>query len=228
MIKLSPSALSTFKDCPRCFWLEKIQGIKRPRGIFPSLPGGMDGVIKNYFDVHRLRGTLPPELKGHNVHLFDDQGKLNKWRNWRACDLKYTDIETGAVLSGAVDDVLTNPRGTSFMPFDYKTRGSAPKEALEDYTRKYYGHQIDSYALMLQASGYPVEDHGYFAYYWPEIVEAKGAVLFHVSMVKVKLDLKATVAMFLSAVEVLSHPTNGPQSSPSCEYCNFHASRGGN
>ncbi|GAI53572.1 unnamed protein product, partial [marine sediment metagenome] len=44
-IRLSPSALNLFLQCPRCFWLEKNKGIKRPRGIFPSLPSGMDSVI---------------------------------------------------------------------------------------------------------------------------------------------------------------------------------------
>ena len=34
----------------------------RPRGIFPSLPSGMDRVIKTYFDHYR--GSLPPELVG--------------------------------------------------------------------------------------------------------------------------------------------------------------------
>jgi hypothetical protein len=36
--------------------------VQRPRGIFPSLPGGMDIVIKKYFN--KYRGSLPPELSG--------------------------------------------------------------------------------------------------------------------------------------------------------------------
>jgi len=47
-IRLSPSSLNLFLECPRCFWLDKNKGIKRPRGIFPSLPSGMDSVIKKY------------------------------------------------------------------------------------------------------------------------------------------------------------------------------------
>ncbi|MCX6774543.1 MAG: hypothetical protein NTY99_00435 [DPANN group archaeon] len=51
-IKLSPSSLNLFKDCPRCFWLDKIKGISRPEGIFPSLPSGIDKVLKEHFDKH--------------------------------------------------------------------------------------------------------------------------------------------------------------------------------
>ena len=61
-IKLSPSTINLFLECPRCFWFEKAKGIKRPRGIFPSLPGGMDRVIKESFDGFPAKQTLPSEL----------------------------------------------------------------------------------------------------------------------------------------------------------------------
>ena len=226
MIKLSPSALSTFKDCPRCFWLEKIKGIKRPRGIFPSLPGGMDGVIKQYFDTHRVAGSIPPEIDGIDVQLFTDSKKLQKWRNWRSCDLTYTDPQTGATLSGALDDLLITSKGTC-VPFDYKTRGSAHKEDPKEYSRKYYGHQVDSYALMLKDSGYLIADHAYFAYYYPKSVTENGIVSFGIEIVKVELNLEDTKKLFLAAVETLNHPEVEPESSPGCEYCNYTNYRGG-
>jgi len=61
-IRLSPSSLNLFLECRRCFWLDKNKGIKRPRGIFPSLPSGMDSVIKKYFDSYRLNSDMPPEM----------------------------------------------------------------------------------------------------------------------------------------------------------------------
>jgi len=44
--KLSPSALNLMKECPRCFWLAQHKVWKRPSGIFPSLPSGMDRILK--------------------------------------------------------------------------------------------------------------------------------------------------------------------------------------
>lgn len=79
-IMLSPSTLNLYLECPRCFWLDKIKGIKRPRGIFPSLPSGMDLVIKNYFDKYRLKGELPEEIKNKiKGKLFPDMETLKKW-----------------------------------------------------------------------------------------------------------------------------------------------------
>jgi len=79
-IKLSPSKLNEFNACSRCFYDAYTLGIKKPRGIFPSLPGGLDRVLKVYFD--KFRGTLPPELKGKLPGaLMTDMEKMNKWRN---------------------------------------------------------------------------------------------------------------------------------------------------
>jgi hypothetical protein len=84
-VTLSPSSLSLLKDCPRCFWIQFRKGIKRPNGIFPSLPSGMDRILKNHFDSFRDRGMLPPELRGlEGIKLFDDAGLLETWRNnWK-------------------------------------------------------------------------------------------------------------------------------------------------
>ena len=72
--KFSPSSLSLLKDCPRCFWLAFNKNIKRPAGIFPSLPSGMDKILKVHFDKFMEKGELPPELEelNGNVKLFDD------------------------------------------------------------------------------------------------------------------------------------------------------------
>ena len=48
--KLSPSTLNLMKECPRCFWLAQHKVWKRPAGIFPSLPSGMDKILKVHFD----------------------------------------------------------------------------------------------------------------------------------------------------------------------------------
>jgi hypothetical protein len=59
---ISATSLGLLEDCPRCFWLQFNRGVKRPAGIFPSLPSGMDRILKAHFDRFRDAGTLPPEL----------------------------------------------------------------------------------------------------------------------------------------------------------------------
>ena len=186
MIKVSPSAINIYLDCPRCFWLEKNRNIKRPRGIFPSLPGGMDLVIKSYFDTYRLKEKMPPEIDGKVLgSLFPEMSVLEKWRSWRATDLYYEDKSLDVILSGALDDCLID--NNYYIPLDYKTRGSDLKED----PRKYYQSQLDCYCLILEASGFRTKGIAYLLYYWPIEVRENGIVQFHVEPVKIETDIES-------------------------------------
>ncbi len=214
IVTLSPSALSIFKDCSRCFWLEKVKGIKRPRGIFPSLPGGMDRVIKNYFDTFRVKGTLPPELQiaaFQGISLYDNQAQLEKWRSWRT-GLQYQEGDLS--LSGMLDDLLV--KGDAYIPFDYKTKGSPTNE--EDAT-KYYQTQLDCYALMLEGNGLKTAGYGFLLYFSPKTVEESGRVNFEVQPIKIETDIERAKSLLRQAVAILNG--SAPKAAGDCEYCGW-------
>lgn len=199
-------------DCPRCFWLQVNKGIKRPRGIFPSLPTGMDSVIKKYFDKYRVKGKLPPELDGKITgKLFDDLGKLERWRSWRTTDLRYEDKAQDVILSGALDDCLVD--GEFFIPLDYKTKGSEVKED----PAKYYQNQLDSYCLMLEALGYKTKNEAVLVYYSPKEVSENGTVKFNVTPFKIDTNPESAKAVIKKAIEVLLGPL--PKRTSECEFC---------
>ncbi len=216
-IRLSPTGgLSLFRECPRCFWLHFNMGVHRPRGIFPSLPGGMDLVIKDYFDHYR--GGLPPELDGKVTGvLLNNPRLLSAWRNWRT-GLEYVDAGLNASLFGALDDCLTD--GKLHIPLDYKTKGSAPRAGDSE---RYYQTQLDSYALMLQENGYPASDVGYLVYYYPKTVGEQGAVRFAVEPVKIGVSAERARVIFTAAVECLRGPL--PHKHSLCEYCSWNEDR---
>ena len=212
-IKLSPSTLNLFLECPRCFWMDKVKGIKRPRGIFPSLPGGMDRVIKTHFDSFRAKGLLPAELNKvefDNTELFGHQTKLEKWRNWRT-GLEYRDSD-GSILSGALDDLLV--KGDRYIPFDYKTKGSVTTE--EDAV-KYYQNQLDCYALLLHENQMPTAGYGFLLYYSPKTVRENGEVFFDLQTIKISTDPERARMTFRKAVALLKCPA--PATNAQCEYC---------
>ncbi|OQA56279.1 MAG: PD-(D/E)XK nuclease superfamily protein [Candidatus Omnitrophica bacterium ADurb.Bin277] len=213
--QVSPSGLNLFKDCPRCFWLEKVRGIKRPRGIFPSLPGGMDRVIKLYFDTFRAKASLPPELHARDefrgLRLYEDHARLERWRNWRT-GLEY--FENGGRLFGALDDLLV--AGEACVPFDYKTKGSPTSE--EDAVR-YYQTQLDCYALMLEANGLKTAGYGFLLYYSPKEAGENGNVLFEIQPVRIATDIERAKSLFRQSAAVTEGPA--PKASANCEYCNW-------
>ncbi len=217
-VRLSPTTgLNLFRECPRCFWLHYNERIHRPRGIFPSLPGGMDLVIKDYMDVFRKKDAMPPELEGKIVgKLMPDLKLMDLWRNWRT-GLEYEDKKIKATLFGALDDCLSS--GKKYIPLDYKTRGSAPRPGDSE---RYYQTQLDTYALLLSANGYETASFAYLLYYYPKTVKQNGQVVFNTAVVKVPTDLKRAKKTFEDAVELLHGPL--PKRHTSCEYCSWNHS----
>jgi len=219
-IYLSPSKLNLLNECPRCFWLAEKMGISRPRGIFPSLPGGMDLVLKNYFDNYR--GSLPPELMGRVPGvLMPDMNLLKKWRNWKTG----LQVQIGEViLRGALDDCLLDE--AIYYPFDNKTKGQVPK----DDGRQYYELQLDCYELMLRHNGYKTGGKGYLNYLYPlnveEITERENRVIIPFVAVPFEIPTspdRAIEKMSQAATIIKSNVV--PEANPECEQCDYFTKR---
>lgn len=208
-LRLSPSTLGLFKECPRCFWLHIKRGHKRPSGPFPSLPGGMDLVIKKYFD--KFRGSLPPELEGRiEGVLFDDLEILERWRNWRK-GLRVRDDKNKIELVGSLDDCLFS--NGYFIPLDYKTRGFD----LKDDSTSYYEHQLDLYTLLLERNGFKTKDEAYLLYYFPKELKSSVLVEFEIVPKKVKTNTERARRLINDAAEVLKGST--PKHHLGCQFC---------
>ncbi len=213
--KLSPSTLKIMEDCPRCFWLHINKNIKRPAGIFPSLPSGVDGVLKRYFDTFRKKGELPPVLNEKKIKakLFEDEEKLKIWRN-NFKGVKYTD-KKGNVLHGAVDELLVKDK--KIIVLDYKTRGFALKED----TAAHYQHQLDIYNFLLRKEGYETEDYAYLLFYIPNNINCNGDFCFDAELVRMDTDVKRAEKLFEKAITLLEGEE--PKASEKCEYCKMRA-----
>ena len=203
--KISPSTINLMLECPRCFWLQIVKNIKRPAGIFPSLPSGMDGILKVHFDKFMEKGELPPEIKElKGCILFNDKEKLKIWRsNFKG--LEYT--EGDVMLRGAVDNILV--KGKKLIVLDYKTRGFP----LKDDTHEHYRVQMDLYNFLLRKNGYDTEDYSYLLFYYPNRVNDNGEVVFDTKLVKINVGDGEKV--FKKAIKLI----NGEEPKEKCEWC---------
>ena len=213
MYKLSSSSLNLFKECPRCFWLRFNKKITRPAGIFPSLPSGMDAILKNHFDAFREKGLLPPELVQEHIKekLFDDVELLKVWRNNRK-GIEFTDSK-GNMLRGAVDDILV--KGKKLVVLDYKTRGFPLKEN----TAAMYEDQLNIYNFLLRKNGYSTEDYGYLLFYYPTEVNENGEVIFETELVKLQISIREAEKLWKDALKCLEGEI--PESSEDCGFCKW-------
>ena len=219
MIKVSPSGIGMLLECHRCLWLFYNENIKRPFGIFPSLPGGMDGVFKVYFDSYRAKGELPPEIQGKvEGTLFPDVKKLTGWRefNFGRGGIRAEFPEFDMVLAGAIDELLISPDG-KYVPFDFKTRGYP----LKDDTHEHYRHQIDLYALLFQKNGMEPADYGYLLLFWPQSYEI-GMANFNTQVVRMDVSPSRGHGVLEKAYKIITGPM--PPAHEKCEYCNYRES----
>ena len=242
-IRLSKSALDNFVRCPRCFHLEKVEGIKQPGGIRSGLPMAMDRVLKAHHDEHRSAGTVPLEwaaalpgwklYDGKRISMAD----LRNWRKGLAVDIE------GVTLSTALDEMLFNQTLGLWSMADYKTKAKATDK--ED-TQKYYGTQASAYDLALNINGYKTDGSARFLYYFPEDVDTSedgsipspdenGSSLtmgWRCQVITIKADHDRIKKLVLSAAACLSGPLpepnykitvgkKGGQTIDGCEMCAY-------
>lgn len=161
--KLSRTKLELSLECPRCFYLDRRQGIERPRGPPFTLNLTVDALLKREFDVHRARGTRHPLMEEYAINAvpFPHQD-LSLWRdNFHGVQVLHP--RTNFLVFGAVDDVWTDREGGLFV-VDYKATSTERVITLDDAWKGVYKRQMEIYQWLLRGNSFKVRDTGYFVY----------------------------------------------------------------
>ena len=212
-IQLSPNSLNLFLECPRCFWLEKKMGVRRPQPYPYALNAAVDLLLKEEFDEYRKKGEQHPLLLAHNIpaKLFQNQELLNQWRS-NFSGIRYYDKELGATIFGAVDDILEFPDG-KLAPLDYKSTGSATANIYDRFQL-----QMDVYSYLLEKNGFSTPRKGYLAFY---IVNKKNGfgdrLRFRKELQEIETNPSDIPQLFKEAVAVLKRVVPPPHSQE-CQY----------
>ena len=69
--KISRSKFSSFLDCKRCFYLDRVKGLKDPGMPGWSLNVAVDELLKKEFDLLRSQKKPHPIFKKHNVGCYN-------------------------------------------------------------------------------------------------------------------------------------------------------------
>lgn len=212
--KLSPSTLSLFRECPRCFWLHFNKNIKRPETIFPSLPSGMDRILKINFDKHRENGSIPSELINlKDIKLFSNISLLRVWRN-NTHGILWKD-ENDNILHGAVDDILQ--KGSKLIVLDFKTRGYPLKQD----THEHYQDQLNLYNFLFRKNGYETEDYAYLLFYHPDKINDDSTIIFNKDLVKMQISVTDAEKLLKDALTTLQC-SSMPENDKECEFCRWY------
>ena len=104
--KISRSKFFNFLSCKRCFYLDRVKGLKEP-----SMPGwalniAVDELLKKEFDLYRKEQKPHPVMLKHNLNFVPYQHKdLDSWRNSLKGGISYLDEKTNLIIHVVIDDL---------------------------------------------------------------------------------------------------------------------------
>ena len=220
MDKLSRSKLELFLECPRCFWLEKKHGIKRPSGPPFTLNLAVDYLLKQEFDHHREKRTPHPVMKKHKIEAVpfahDD---IHKWRQ-NFTGIQFHHKPTDFLVFGAVDDIWVNPKG-ELMVVDYKATGAKEHKIYDSYKR-----QLEIYQWLLRQNGFNVSPLGYFVFARANKADGFGmgaAALAFDMFVEPQEGDDSWIEAGLKSARRAFDADSSPKASATCEYCAYRS-----
>ncbi len=226
--KISRSKIELFIDCPRCFYLDRRLGIKRPGAMPFTLNSAVDNLLKQEFDVHRAKGEKHPLIEEYGVDAVPaPHDDLNKWRH-NFAGVQFSDEKNNFLIFGAIDDLWINSKG-EYIVVDYKATSKLGEiESLDDVYKggASYKRQMEIYQWLLRKNGYKVSDTGYFVY-CNGIKDAKAfdkKLEFKVNLIEYKGD-DSWIEKTVSEIKKCLNSNKIPASGEDCEFCDYFEAR---
>jgi len=214
--KLSRSKLELFLECPRCFWLDLRQGIKRPPPAPYTINSAIDYLLKEEFDVHRAKKTRHPVMEANQIDAVPYQHEqLSKWRH-NFTGVQFEHEPTDFLVYGAVDDVWVDPKG-KLIVVDYKATGAKQYQIYDSYRR-----QMEIYQWLLAQNGFDVSPVGYFVF--AQVNKGGGfgngaAMLAFDLFVEPLVGDHSWVEQGLKSARKTLDAPKMPEATPTCEHC---------
>lgn len=220
--RLSRSKISLFKECPRCFYIDNKLGVARPPGFPFNLNSAVDALLKKEFDIHRAGKSAHPLMKQYGLDAIPFQHeRMDVWReNFKGIDCKHE--ATGFTVSGAIDDVWTNPAGELII-VDYKSTSKDEEiNALDQDWHDGYKRQMEIYQWLFRQNGFKVSDTGYFVYAnaSKDRRAFDGKLEFDVTLIAYKGD-DLWVEETLKDIKKCLSGNTVPNAAGDCDYCRY-------
>jgi len=180
--------------------------VKRPEKPVATITTGLDRIIKEYFNIYRPKGILPPVIEGKVPGKLIQNLPKKGW-------LEYTDSKLEAKLGGYLDECL-DLGNRYFAALDHKTRGLRPES-----THSAHQFQMDAYTLLLEENGFLTQRKAYLVYYIPKTFATLNKIEFELVVSEIKTDPDRARKVFSEAVELLKKTV--PEPDKKCEFCKW-------
>jgi hypothetical protein len=167
IFKISRSKFTNFLDCKRCFYLDRVKGLKDPSMPGWSLNSAVDSLLKKEFDEFREKQKAHTFVKKNKLNFIPlKHEKMDYWRNALSGGISFIDTNTNIQIHGGVDDIWFDPEKKELVVVDYKAQSNnAPVETtkyLNNIYHQSYKIQMDIYVHILRKMNFKVSDTAYF------------------------------------------------------------------
>lgn len=225
--KISRSKFSNFLSCKRCFYLDRVIGLKEP-----SMPGwalnlAVDELLKKEFDQYRKEQKPHPIMLKHKLDYVPYEHKdLDVWRNSLKGGISYHDKKTNIILHGGIDDVWFDLNEKKLVVVDYKAQSSNYPITTSSYLggewHLSYKLQMDIYVHILRKMNFSVSDTSYFYVCNGEKINNKfeEKIDFKITLVPYKINTSWVEGKLSEMKEVLDLDSV-PEIEPTCEKCAY-------
>ena len=225
--KISRSKFSNFLDCSRCFYLERVKGLKDPSMPGWALNSAVDELLKKEFDHYRKLQKPHPFIVQNKLQFIPFQHeKMDYWRDALRGGISFLDENTNLEIHGGVDDIWLDKNKEELVVVDYKAQSKEGVVEKEDYLENKYHQgykiQMDIYVYILRKMKFKVSDTAYFlvcnGLKTPEKFEA--TLHFDLTLVPYTTDTSWVKNKIVEMKKVLD-AKEVPQINKNCEKCMF-------
>jgi RecB family exonuclease len=223
--KLSRSRIENFRNCPKCFYLDRRLGVGQPPGYPFNLNSAVDKLLKKEFDVHRAKQIAHPLMRAYGLYAVPYQHEMmDEWReNFKG--VQYHHKPTNFIITGAVDDLWQDEKG-EIIVVDYKATSKTTQVSLDAEWQDGYKRQMEIYQWLLRRNGLNVSNTGYFVYCNGKTdKEAFDAKLeFDIDLLPYTGDDSWIEGTLHEIKECLDGEL--PDPNPKCDFCNYRKAVG--
>ncbi|MFA6017845.1 MAG: PD-(D/E)XK nuclease family protein [Patescibacteria group bacterium] len=225
--KVSRSKIEDFVKCPRCFYLDRRLGIRRPSGPPFNINKTVDLLLKKEFDVHRVAGTAHPLMREYGINAIPfAHEEMDRWReNFVGCQV--VDEPSNFLVTGAVDDLWVAPNG-EIIVVDYKATSKSSEVTLDADWQMSYKRQMEIYQWILRRMGFVVLSTGYFVYCngRQDVAAFDGKIEFDVKVLPYTGN-DDWIAETLMKMRTCLQSSKTPKAADDCVYCQYAKAAGG-
>ena len=216
LFQISRSNIQSFLECPKCFYLQIVRGIKKPSGLPLPINMAIDSILKNEFDHFRQNNTPHPEVeKILSKAIRPYQG--DEFVGWRKGAKIIHDLTNFEIL-GKFDDVWCNEDKSELYLADYK--GGAVSASRVSELHQSFRNQMDIYFWIAKKIDNRFSNRSFFYYKKLKKEKFMDEAKFITEIIEYNADDSWVEQTIIDLNSCINSETT-PEPSIDCKHCNY-------